>query len=74
MARVCLLRRKHWQRKYAEVNPSTWTGGILGIDQQYYQKEKTPDEIIFDATEILKRDMIAYRELARTHSIEHTTH
>ena len=65
-----LLRRKHWQRKYSEVNPSTWTGGILGIDQQYYQKEKTPDEIVFDATEILKRDMMAYRELARQHSIE----
>ena len=39
-----LLRRKHWQKKYSEVNPSLWTSGILGIDENYFRKEKTPDE------------------------------
>jgi superfamily II DNA or RNA helicase len=65
-----LLKREHWQRKYAEVNPSMWSKGILEIDPNYFLKNETPDSRVKRLNSVIQKDTAAFQELLETSSIE----
>jgi superfamily II DNA or RNA helicase len=64
------IRRKHWQKRYSEINPSMWTKGIVEVDKNYFRKEQTADTRIANSQDTLQTDMDNFRELLKIHSIE----
>jgi superfamily II DNA or RNA helicase len=67
---AALIKREHWQRKYAEVNPSMWTKGIVELDQSYFLKNETPDARSKRHNKELEKDLISFKELLENSSIE----
>ena len=65
-----LLRRQHWQKRYAEVNPSLWTKGILELDPNYFRKDEAPDTRVKRMQTQVAADMQSFYELVREYSIE----
>ncbi|MBC62063.1 MAG: hypothetical protein CMP11_06360 [Zetaproteobacteria bacterium] len=59
---ICLLpseaafiKRKHWQNRYPEINPSTWTYGISFVDRNFIRKSETPDISVIRDSYVAKK-------------------
>lgn len=67
---AAFIRREHWQRRYSEINPSTWTYGITFIDKNYTRKDETPDLRVEKNSHTVEADMNSFKKLAKKYSIE----
>jgi hypothetical protein len=65
-----LVRREHWQKKYSEVNPSTWTKGIVELDANYFLKDETPDHRTIRNSTQVEKDANSFQKLLQKYSIE----
>jgi len=65
-----LIRQHHWQKRYAEVNPSMWTKGIIELDPNYFLKDETPDTRVKRMQNGVARDMESFHQLVKEYSIE----
>jgi len=65
-----LIRQHHWQKRYAEINPSMWTKGIIELDPNYFLKEEAPDTRVKRMQNGVARDMEGFHKLVSQYSIE----
>lgn len=64
------LKQKHWEKRFAEMNPNSWTKGILDIDPNFRRKEETPDARVKRSQSQVAGDMTSFQDLVTTYSIE----
>jgi hypothetical protein len=64
------VRRAHWQEKYSEVNPSSWSKGINALDVNYFLKDGTPDNRTLKNSVEVDKDVESFRRLLDKYSIE----
>jgi superfamily II DNA or RNA helicase len=64
------IKQEHWQRRYSEINPSDWTHGISFVDKNYIRKDQSPDSRVAKTSNVVAREMKAFKDLIRKHSIE----
>lgn len=67
---AAFAKRKHWQRRFSELNPSLWTYGITILDKNFLKKEETPDSRTIRYRELATSDMSGFHNLAKNYSIE----
>ena len=67
-----LIRHENWQEKFSEVNPSTWTKGIVELDQNFFLKDETPDDRVKRRKSAMEADIESLRELLEKYSVEKT--
>lgn len=67
------IRRKHWQKRFAEVNPNLWTKGITELDHNYFRKDDSPDTLTLENNDFVKRDSDSFKDFVRRFSIESRT-
>jgi hypothetical protein len=65
-----LARREHWQKKYSEINPSTWSKGISDLDTNYFLKDETPDRRTIRNSIAVEKDVDSFGRLLENYSIE----
>ncbi len=65
-----LIKREHWQKKYSEVNPSSWSKGILDLDSNYFIKGETPDQRSLRKSKSISNNIESFKELLEEYSIE----
>ena len=65
-----LIRQRHWQKRYPEVNPSMWTKGILELDPNFFRKDEAPDTRVKRNQNQVAADMKSFYALVKEHSIE----
>lgn len=64
------VKRRHWKKRYVEVNPSSWTKGIIELDKNYFLKDETADQRVNRNKDYLIADIESYKEFSLQHSIE----
>lgn len=64
------MRRRHWQKRFAEVNPNLWTKGITELDRNYFRKDDSPDTLTSQNSDFVQRDSESFREFIKMYSIE----
>ena len=65
-----LIRREQWQKRYSEINPSSWTFGITNIDKNFHMKNEAPDIRIERNSLILAKNIANFKVLSKEYSIE----
>ena len=65
-----LIRQRHWQKRYPEVNPSMWSKGILELDLNFFRKDEAPDTRVKRNQNTVAADMKSFYALVKEHSIE----
>ena len=67
---AAFVKRKHWQKRFSEMNPSLWTYGITILDKNFLKKQESPDTRTIRNSELVTNDMKGFHNLAKDFSIE----
>lgn len=67
---AAFVKRRHWQKRFSEMNPSLWTYGITILDKNFLKKQESPDTRTIRNSELVTSDMNGFSKLAKKYSIE----